>query len=89
MACVQAHVGGAGLASMDTDAWDDLLFFLMLCEGGACLLATYSVILLALYGAAPERRLPCLMIFVTAAVALVLTSAVADLRAGHRARRHF
>ncbi|HLI28296.1 MAG TPA: hypothetical protein VKZ60_14585 [Chloroflexota bacterium] len=74
---------------MQGDAWDDFLFFLMLCEGGACLLATYSIILLVLYGAPAARRWPCLLIFLSAALALVVTSAVADLRAGRRARRHY
>jgi hypothetical protein len=74
---------------MRGDAWDDLLFFLMLCEGGVCLLATYSIVLLVLYGVPMERRWPALVIFVSAGLALLLTSAVADLRAGRRARRQF
>ena len=71
-----------------SDGWDDLLFLLMVLAGGACLVCTYSTILLTVYRAPAEKLSACLAIFAVAAVALALTAGVSDLRAQRRARHH-
>lgn len=75
----RAGVGGA----------EDGLFILVLVAALGCLIAAYDIVLLVLYGASRHHLTPHVVAFVTAALALLVASALADhiRRARQRARR--
>lgn len=73
--------------TVQSDEPGDVLFLLALAEAAAALVAAYALVLLALYGAPRSHWVPHLVLFGVAASALLATSAIADLRRRHSARR--
>jgi hypothetical protein len=67
------------------DVVDDLLYVLTLCEGYVVLVCAFMVVLVAPYGHHHHRLTTHLGMFAIAALALLLTAALADRR---RSRRH-
>lgn len=60
------------------DPLDDLLFAVTLFEGGVCLACAFMVVLVAPYSHHHHRLQSHLTLFAVAAIALVLTAALAD-----------
>lgn len=73
--------------TVQNDNAGDLLFPLALAEGATVLMAAYVLVLLALYGVPRSHWVPHLVVFSVAALALLATGAIADLRHRHSARR--
>lgn len=69
---------------MDTTRRDDLLFLLAVLEGLVCLICAYDLVRLSIFHALRGRWESPAAIFAGAAVALLLTCAVADFSHRHR-----
>jgi len=66
------------------DVVDDLLYVLALCESYAVLVCAFMVVLVAPYSHHHHRLMEHLSMFAIAALALLVTAALADRRRGRR-----